>query len=161
MSSYRPNIYKTARINACLSRAEAAYRIGASERALKDYEIGVCRPSDDIVKRMMVVYENYFLGWQHWADGPIGELLLDEMKENDFKGSAIQHHVQTNELCNIQNKLLEIAADGIIDQMEATEWEFIRIKLKSHIVTSAKVSSEMPRRSTEKKERPKQAVGRI
>lgn len=131
-------IYLSARRAAGYTREKASEMIPCSVRSLANYESGASIPPNDIVERMVVVYNAQYLAYQHLhetnalAASIVPQLeqrnvmeivvrLFNRMKKLDRKGSV--------------ERLMEIAEDGQIDQGERAEFEEIMADIQALIQT--------------------------
>lgn len=133
------NIYQTARKAAGLTQEAAAERLAVSDTSIRAYESGERLPGDDIVARMCAVYDTQYLGLQHLQ---LKAALLPECVQ--------EAHPERLETATIKlvrrimrfadghrnDRLLEIAEDGVIDEAERPEFLTITAEL-NEIVKAA------------------------
>jgi len=85
------NIYKSARVDAGLTQEKAAEMLFISTRSLCDYESGKTIPPEDVVSRMVDVYDSPRLGYQHLKQNNIvGRRLLPDLKTNDLPRAVLR-----------------------------------------------------------------------
>ena len=122
------NIYENARRTAGMTQERWAEALGISDSAVRQYEAGDITPSDEVVRRMIEVSMLQPLGYWHLcrksdlaADMlpsverlPLAQAVVQLLARNrDFDK---QHH---------DDALLEIAADGKIDDTEMPQYKQI------------------------------------
>lgn len=126
------NIYQTARKAAGLTQEAAAERLAVSDTSIRAYETGDRLPGDDIVARMCAVYDTQYLGLQHLQ---LKAALLPECVQ--------EAHPERLETATIKlvrrimrfadghrnDRLLEIAEDGVISDSERALFEEITCEL--------------------------------
>ena len=79
MEEIYTNIYKDSRKRAGLEQSEAADMIGVSYHSLAKYEkkINASIPPDDVVRNMVIAYNDRNLAYKHIKASPLGEFLPD------------------------------------------------------------------------------------
>lgn len=133
------NIYQTARKAAGLTQEAAAERLAVSDTSIRAYESGERLPGDDIVARMCAVYNVQYLGLQH--------LQLKTALLPDCVQGARPEPLETATIKLVRrimrfadghrnDRLLEIAEDGVIDEAERAEFLSITAEL-NEIVKAA------------------------
>lgn len=122
MNNLSENIYKTARKKAGLTREAAAEELHIGTRTLDGYEsIDGC-PPDDTVRRMCILYNDRFLAYKHIKKSPLGE-FIPELFESNLQGATLKVVCGVNGLNSVLNELVEICADGQINEQEKAVWE--------------------------------------
>lgn len=115
------NIYQAARKAAGLTQEAAAERLAVSVESMRAYETGQRLPGDDVVTRMMAVYDAQYLGAQHLQCKP---WLLPECvmmaKPEPLPMAVIKlvRRVMAFAEAHRSDQLMEIAEDGIISEGE-------------------------------------------
>ena len=107
--NYR-NIYQAARKTAGLTQERAAEALGICVESIRAYEQGQRVPSDEVVSRMVDLYDNRFLAVQHLrakAEMPLSEAIMQLLSQ--IYAFADKHR---------DKDLLSIGADGRIDNEE-------------------------------------------
>lgn len=126
------NIYQTARRSAGLTQEAAAERLAVSLTSLRAYEGGERVPAGDVVARMCIVYNTQFLGLQHLQ--LFGDLLPEcvrEARPEQFPTDVIKlvRRIMRFAESHREDRLLEIAEDGVIDDEERPEFLAITAEL--------------------------------
>lgn len=126
------NIYQTARKAAGLTQEAAAERLAVSDTSIRAYESGERLPGDDVVTRMMAVYDAQYLGAQHLQCKP---WLLPECvmmaKPEPLPMAVIKlvRRVMAFAEAHRSDQLMEIAEDGIISEGERDLFDEITAEL--------------------------------
>lgn len=130
------NIYQTARKSAGLTQEAAAERLAVSLTSLRAYEGGERVPAGDVVARMCIVYDTQFLGVQHLQ--LFGSLLpecVQEARPERLETATIKlvRRIMRFADGHRNDRLLEIAEDGVIDDEERPEFLAITAELNDII----------------------------
>lgn len=118
--NYR-NIYQTARKTAGLTQERAAEALGICVESIRAYEQGQRVPSDEVVSRMVDLYDNRFLAVQHLrANAELARRIIPEMAEMPLSEAIMQLLSQIYAFADKHRDkdLLYIGADGRIDNEE-------------------------------------------
>ena len=127
------NIYAAARLACGLTQERAAERLAVSVRSLTDYECGIRRPSDDVLVRMVDVYDAQYLALQHVREGSaIMKQLLPDVGGCTWTEAVLQllEAVFDFQEEKYDRKLISIARDGKIDDGERAEFDKIVARLQ-------------------------------
>ena len=131
MQDNNRNIYQTARKSAGLTQEAAAERLAVSLTSLRAYEGGERVPAGDVVARMCIVYDTQFLGVQHLQ--AFGALLecVQEARPERLETATIKlvRRIMRFAESHRDDRLLEIAEDGVIDDEERPEFLAITAEL--------------------------------
>lgn len=130
------NIYQTARKSAGLTQEAAAERLAVGLTSLRAYEGGERVPAGDVVARMCIVYDTQFLGVQHLQ--LFGSLLpecVQEARPERLETATIKlvRRIMRFADEHRNDRLLEIAEDGTIDEAERPEFLAITAELNEII----------------------------
>lgn len=118
------NIYQLARKNTNLTQEKAAEVIGCSVRSVADYESGRTVPADDIVCRMIEIYNAGWLGYRHLKESTeIGRKYLPELDLSDLPKSVLRLQKEIGDMNRINSDMIEIACDGVVDKHEEPRWQ--------------------------------------
>ena len=113
------NIYKTARDVAGMTQERAAAALHLSVRSLAAYETGERIPHDDIVVRMVDVYNFQQLAVQHMrANSELARRIIPEVQQRSVIETAVSVYNLMRKFAERHSvdRLLEIAEDGRIDE---------------------------------------------
>ena len=118
-------IYKTSRHNTQLTQEQAAELLSVSVDSLKNYEGGRCRPPEDVVLRMVRIYEDRPLGYEHLRSTPLGMEILPALGAESLEAAALKYQQAMNRARDMDDKLIDIACDGKVDGSESRVWSNI------------------------------------
>ena len=136
--NYR-NICKIARQTAGLTQERWAEQIDVSVESVRLYEAGKGMPSDDVVTRMIEVSGMPVLGYWHLLNkSRIAADILPELQECSLPQAVIQLICKMMDFGNNHrtDKLMDIAADGRIDELERPEFDAIMNELSEIVKAS-------------------------
>lgn len=136
--SYR-NICRIARQTAGLTQERWAEQIDVSVESVRLYEAGKGMPSDDVVTRMIEVSGMPVLGYWHLLNkSRIAADILPELQECSLPQAVIQLICKMRDFGNNHrtDKLMDIAADGRIDELERPEFDAIMNELSEIVKAS-------------------------
>ncbi len=130
------NIYRKYRKLAGLTQEKAAEHLGISVDTIKRYENGSYMPSNDIARKMCLLYGDMKLAYEHLENSQVGEMVLPNLKDKDLCCSTLGF---LNQLASMDKKKLEIvriASDGIISDNEVDDWTELEHLIKGLIQSS-------------------------
>lgn len=136
--NYR-NICKIARQTAGLTQERFAEQIDVSVESVRLYETGKGMPSDEVVTRMIEVAGMPVLGYWHLLNkSRIAADILPELQECSLPQAVIQLICKMRDFGNNHrtDKLMDIAADGRIDELERPEFDAIMSELSEIVKAS-------------------------
>ena len=127
------SIYKTAREVAGMTQERAAAALNLSVRSLAAYETGERTPHDDIVGRMVDLYNFQQLAVQHMrANSELARRIIPEVQQRSVIETAVSVYNLMRRFAERHSvdRLLEIAEDGHIDEDEMTDFVAITEQLR-------------------------------
>lgn len=133
MSEEYRTIYKTARAAAGYTQEAAAERLAVSVESLRAYETAQRVPPNDVVERMVVVYNNFGLAYQHLKEtNALVARIVPELQPRELLEVAVRIFNRLNRFTsnNSVERLMTIAEDGTIDQAERVEFDAILSDLR-------------------------------
>ena len=109
-----------------LSREGAAERLGMSVSAVSDAELGLskCMPVDKAVLMADLYKAPHLLNWYCLNECPIGCRLplSDEVLGIDRVTVKMLKNLRVDDIKNVKEKLIDIAADGVISNDEKPDF---------------------------------------
>lgn len=118
------NLYQMARKSTNLTQERAAEAIGCSVRSIADYESGRTIPADDIVCRMIKIYNTGWLGYQHLKQSTaVGQAYLPDIECTDLAKSVLRLQKEVGDLELVNSDMIAIACDGVVDKHEEPRWQ--------------------------------------
>lgn len=127
------SIYKTAREFAGITQERAAAALNLSVRSLAAYETGERIPHDDIVVRMVDLYNYQQLAVQHMrANSELARRIIPEVRQRSIIETAVSLYnlMRRFDARHSADRLLEIAEDGRIDEGEMSDFTAITDELR-------------------------------
>ena len=133
MSEHDMTIYQTCRRAAGMTQERAAELLGVAVRTLAAWEAGE-RPVPDLrVADMVDLYGTPYLAIQHLRlYSALGPKVLPEIDRIPLPQAVCQllSSIRAVEQARAGDRLLQIAADGRVDEMESTEFELLMAELE-------------------------------
>lgn len=134
--NYR-NICKIGRTTAGMTQERWAEALDYSVESVRLCEAGKMMPSDDVVLRMIEVAGHPVLGYWHLLNkSRMAATILPEVESTPLPQAVIQLILRVREFSEQHTKLLEIAADGRIDNLERPAFDAI-VKDLDEVVQAA------------------------
>lgn len=128
------NIYKAARKSAGLTQEQAAELLHVSVRSLAEYESGRTTPPDDVVCRMVEIYNTGYLAYLHLKNSTeVGRRFLPELHLVDLPMSVLKLQKEVDDVTSIRRDIVEVVCDGKIDKEELHKWQNIVKELQEMI----------------------------
>jgi transcriptional regulator with XRE-family HTH domain len=132
------NIYCSKRQNADMTRAQASEATYLSESRLEKIENGKIQPTPEDVSAMAKAYNDPALCNYYCANECcIGQDYVPEVKEKPLAQIAIEVLASLNSLNKDKERLIEIVADGKIDNDELYDFAAIQDQLEQLAMTVA------------------------
>lgn len=124
-------MFKEARNQAGMSRDEAAFRLHIGSRTLTNYEHGFTVTPPEIALKMQKVYRDPTLTARYCSNYcPIGQIFAHQVPEHNNLCQAVLGLLkEQNDVEQIRTKLIEITADGIVEQNELPAFELVMEEL--------------------------------
>ena len=121
-------IYQAARKAPGYTQEHAAELLSVSVRSLAEYEAGGRIPPNDVVERMVEIYNAQYLAYQHLkATNALAARIIPAIEERSLMELALRIYNRLRRFAKEGSveRLLDIAEDGEIDQTERVEFEAI------------------------------------
>lgn len=128
MQSDSGNIYRNARRTAGLTQERWAELLGISTEAVRLYEGGVNRPSDEIVLNMAAASGQQILCWWHLLQkSRVAEEILPPVERLPLAQAVVQLLARMRDFDRLHrdDELLRIAEDGAVDPEELPQFKAI------------------------------------
>lgn len=112
-------MFKEARKKAGLSIQEAAFRLHIGSRTLVSYENGYTLMPPDVVIKAAEVYNEPLLCARYCTEScPIGQVFTQPVEVRSLAEAVLSLMKEYNDIQEMRNKLIEVAADGVITEDE-------------------------------------------
>ena len=120
------NIYQAARMAAGITQERAAELLSVSVRSIAAYEQEERIPADDIVVKMIEVYDTQFLAYQHLrVNMELAKGILPDVQPTTLPLAIIKLQKEVNDFLHLRDDMMEITCDGIITEDELPRWQEI------------------------------------
>lgn len=150
-----PNIYQAARKESCLTQEQAAERLEVSETTVKAWEQGTRVPDNETVARMAELYGTPWLKLKRLLQVfEELEIYQDDGVTKTLPTAVLSQWDLTNDLIDGYRRLIQITADGHIDETEEDDFEIICNIILQNCVAGLKVVFGPEEQLSIKKERP-------
>lgn len=133
MRSEDRNIYKNARRAAGFTQESAAEQLGISVESVRAYETGQRIPPNDVVEQMVICYNAQRLAYQHLHEtNVLMARVVTQLEQRSVLEVAVRIYNRLNRFQRDHgvDRLMTIAEDGVIDQMEREEFDAIMADLR-------------------------------
>lgn len=99
--------------------------IGAGDKSnISKWENGVVVPSQDMVVRIMNVYDEPLLGYIYLQQcTELGQAILPEIVQGELETLTLRFQKEYNDIRNIRMDMIDIACDGVVEDHEKQRWE--------------------------------------
>ena len=113
-----------------MTQEEAAERLYISSRSLLEYEAGRTIPPDDVVCRMVEVYDAKHLAYLHLKNATeVGRRFLPDLHLLDLPTSVLRLQKEVKDVMDINHYIVDVACDGKVDEHEIGIWQSIEKEL--------------------------------
>lgn len=137
------NLSRIGRARAGMSQEQWAEACGVSVRSIGDYEAGVKIPSAATVVKMAETAQLPVLCYWHMRQAlDYAGAMLPPVEQLSLPHSVVVllRELRNLERANVADRLLDMAEDGVIDQMERPEFEAVCAQLRDLIQAAALVT---------------------
>lgn len=127
------NIYQTARITAGLTQERAAEALAISVESLRLYETDRRIPPNCIVARMSDLYNTQYLIIQHVRQADdLARSLLPDTQQRPLEQVSMRLYRLVRDFVQRHrtDDLIDIAEDGVIDELERPKFDEIMAELE-------------------------------
>ena len=142
MEAKTANIYRTARMTAGLTQERWAEMLGVSTEAVRQYETGTYIPADEIARRMAELAGMPVLAYWHLCrKSKLAASLLPEVEDVPLPQAVCRLLAAVGAWTHNQrsDRLLQIAADGRVDELEESGFSQILADLDEIIQAALQV----------------------
>lgn len=124
-------MFKKARNQAGMSREEAAFQLHIGNRTLTNYEHQITVTPPEIALRMQEIYQDPTLTAKYCSEYcPIGQIFAHQVPDQQNLCQAVLGLLKEQaDVEEIRGTLVEIAADGVIDEAELPTFERVMDEL--------------------------------
>ena len=132
------NIYKNARKSAGFTQEKAAQLLSVSVDSLRDYEQSQRPVPSDVASAMCDVYQAPYLAVQHLRrSSELGKRVVPEIQLKDLPEAVLSVLAAVQRFIVKRDAMIEIVADGKIEEDEQAEWNEIMDRMNNLFVAMA------------------------
>lgn len=132
------NIYKNARKSAGMTQEKAAQLLNVSVDSLRDYEQSQRLVPSDVASAMCDVYQAPYLAVQHLRrSSELGKRVVPEIQLKDLPEAVLSVLAAVQRFIVKRDAMIEIVADGKIEEDEQAEWDEILDRTNNLFVAMA------------------------
>lgn len=118
------NHYQTCRVASGFTQEQAVEFLGVSIRMLSSYENGHAPVPEDIVKRMVEVYNSPSLAWVHIKNtSTLGEYLPEVIPPQSYSDMAFQLILAKDDLDPAVKLIKTVLRDGHVDSEKQEDYQ--------------------------------------
>lgn len=134
------NIYKNARKSAGMTQEKAAQLLNVSVDSLRDYEQSQRPVPSDVASAMCDVYQAPYLAVQHLRrSSELGKRVVPEIQLKDLPEAVLSVLAAVQRFIVKRDAMIEIVADGKIEEDEQAEWDEIMDRMNNLFVAMANI----------------------
>lgn len=139
------NIYQTARVTAGLTQERSSEALDISVESLRLYETDRRVPPNSVVARMADLYNSQYLIVQHVRQADeLARSLIPEIHQLPLEQATMRIYRLVRDFVRKQrtDDLIDIAADGIIDEAERPAFDAIMCELEGIVAAFYELRTE-------------------
>ncbi|EGT4836509.1 TPA: helix-turn-helix domain-containing protein [Clostridioides difficile] len=123
MSKQYHNIYQISRENVELTQEKASELLDISVESIRAYENDKRIPNNRVVARMICIYKNKLLGYEHVRKSTeAGIMFLPELKIKSLSSIALKLHKEIKDYLKKEDDFIDIVEDDVIEEHEEIVW---------------------------------------
>ncbi|HHY0047668.1 TPA: helix-turn-helix domain-containing protein [Clostridioides difficile] len=123
MSKQYHNIYQISRENVELTQEKASELLDISVESIRAYENDKRIPNNQVVARMICIYKNKLLGYEHVRKSTeAGIMFLPELKIKSLSSIALKLHKEIKDYLKKEDDFIDIVEDDVIEEHEEIVW---------------------------------------
>lgn len=145
MSQEYRNIYQKAREVAGYTQERAAELIDISVESIRAYESGRRVPPNDVVAKMVEIYDARYLAFQHLKNSvPMAREFLPNIEVRDIPEAMLRLQKEVTDFIKCRDELIDITCDGQITDDERPRFDAIMKELNDIVdaIASLQFASE-------------------
>ncbi|HAU5258478.1 putative prophage LambdaCh01, transcriptional regulator [Clostridioides difficile] len=125
------NIYQKARENTNLTQEKASELLDISVESLRAYENDKRIPNNQIVAKMVSIYNNNLLGYEHVRrTTEAGVMFLPKLEMKSLSSITLKLHKEIKDYLKKEDDFIDIVEDDVIDEDEEEVWNDVMKKLE-------------------------------
>ncbi|MCC0723036.1 helix-turn-helix domain-containing protein [Clostridioides sp. ZZV14-6044] len=132
MSYQYQNIYQLSRENTGLTQEKASELLDISVESLRAYENDKRIPPNAMVVKMISIYNNNMLGYEHVRrTTKAGVIFLPKLEMKSLSSITLKLHKEIKDYLKKEDDFIDIVEDDVIDEDEEEVWNDVMEKLES------------------------------
>ncbi|EIS9525390.1 TPA: helix-turn-helix domain-containing protein [Clostridioides difficile] len=131
MSYQYQNIYQKGRENTNLTQEKASELLDISVESLRAYENDKRIPNNQIVARMVSIYNNNLLGYEHVRrTTEAGVMFLPKLEMKSLSSITLKLHKEIKDYLKKEDDFIDIVEDDVINEDEEEVWNEVMQELE-------------------------------
>ncbi|HBF2809083.1 TPA: helix-turn-helix transcriptional regulator [Clostridioides difficile] len=131
MSYQYQNIYQKGRENTNLTQEKASELLDISVESLRAYENDKRIPNNQIVAKMVSIYNNNLLGYEHVRKSTeAGVMFLPKLEMRSLSSITLKLHKEIKDYLKKEDDFIDIVEDDVIDEEEEEVWNEVMQELE-------------------------------
>ncbi|EMJ5513556.1 helix-turn-helix domain-containing protein [Clostridioides difficile] len=131
MSYEYQNIYQKGRENTNLTQEKASELLNISVESLRAYENDKRIPNNQIVAKMVSIYNNNLLGYEHVRKSTeAGVMFLPKLEMRSFSSITLKLHKEIKDYLKKEDDFIDIVEDDVINENEEEVWNEVMQELE-------------------------------
>ncbi|HBF5455236.1 TPA: helix-turn-helix transcriptional regulator [Clostridioides difficile] len=131
MSYQYQNIYQLGRENTGLTQEKASELLDISVESLRAYENDKRIPPNSIVVKMVSIYNNNLLGYEHVRrTTEAGVMFLPKLEMKSLSSITLKLHKEIKDYLKKEDDFIDIVEDDVIDEDEEEVWSDVMQELE-------------------------------
>ncbi len=130
MQIYDGKIYQKPRVKRGYTQEHASELLFISVESLRAYETGKTTPPNDVVCKMVAVYDAQYLAYQHLMySSEVARQCLPDIDIRDLPSAILHLQKEVKDFIDCRDELVEITYDGVISEDERPRFDAILCEL--------------------------------
>ncbi|EGT5564749.1 XRE family transcriptional regulator [Clostridioides difficile] len=125
------NIYQLSRENTGITQEKASELLDISVESLRAYENDKRIPPNVIVSKMVSIYNNNLLGYEHVRrTTEAGVMFLPKLELRSLSNITLKLHKEIKDYLKKEDDFIDIVEDDVIDEEEEEIWDDVMQELE-------------------------------
>ncbi|MCC0679502.1 helix-turn-helix transcriptional regulator [Clostridioides sp. ES-S-0005-03] len=125
------NIYQLSRENTGLTQEKASELLDISVESLRAYENDKRIPPNTVVAKMVSIYNNNLLGYEHVRrTTEAGVMFLPQLEMKSLSSITLKLHKEIKDYLKKEDDFIDIVEDDVIDEDEEEVWNDVMQELE-------------------------------
>ncbi|HBF8545214.1 HTH_XRE [Clostridioides difficile] len=131
MSYEYQNIYQLSRENTGITQEKASELLDISVESLRAYENDKRIPNNQIVSKMVSIYNNNLLGYEHVRrTTEAGVMFLPKLEMKSLSSITLKLHKEIKDYLKKEDDFIDIVEDDVIEESEEEVWNDVMQELE-------------------------------